>query len=244
MVPFEGKQLVASARDAEIYEAGKGQDDALDARFVCLASFARGRFGRRENPVAAFSDTPRLVTTVGRVRLLSPVFLTTVLLPWLVWFTRGRRRLFWLGNFLLWYYYPRPVEHRGPTVGPLPDAGGAAHVLDDQHRRHGGLAAELDPAGMGTASEGGSICVVARSVGNRDWSTAERPGGRPPARRGSSGRGRRTGVTRVPGGGGPTGTAGSTRTGPAREARRSKAGGAGVARGRTSARSTGPGPAA
>ena len=39
------------------------------------------------------------------MRLVSPVFLTSLLLPLLGYVTRGRQRLFWLGNVVLWYYY-------------------------------------------------------------------------------------------------------------------------------------------
>ena len=104
MVPFESKQLLASARDAEIYESAKGKDDALDARLFDLNA-SRTVIRDAGKPGSGLQRYARFITVFGRVRLLSPVFLTTVLLPLLVWFSRARQRLFWLGNFLLWYYY-------------------------------------------------------------------------------------------------------------------------------------------
>ena len=125
MMPFEGKQLLASARDAEIYESSKGKGDALDARLFALPS-ARGAIHEASQSGGGLQRYARFSTAMGRVRLLSPVFLTTVLLPLLVWFSRGRQRLFWLGNFLLWYYYllllstvGRPLDRYMMPVVPI-----------------------------------------------------------------------------------------------------------------------------
>ena len=125
MVPFEGKQLQTSLRDAEIYSGGRGRADLLTTRLFDLEG-SRGVIRAASKTGSALERSVRFVTAVGRVRLLSPVFLTTVLLPWLVYVTRDRHRWFWLGNCLLWYYYlallstvGRPLDRYMMPVVPI-----------------------------------------------------------------------------------------------------------------------------
>ena len=125
MVPFEGKQLQASVRDAELYADHKGHDAALDARLFTL-NRARAVVHEATRSSGGLQRYARFIVAVGRIRLLSPVFLTTLFLPLLGWFTRGRARLFWVGNFLLWFYYlvllstvGRPLDRYMMPVVPL-----------------------------------------------------------------------------------------------------------------------------
>lgn len=125
MVPFEPKQLQNAARDAAAYVTAKEKNDPLEQRVFELER-SRQTIDAGAERNAGLQRYARFVTGVGRLRLLSPVFLTTILLPLLGWVTRGRQRLFWLGNFILWGYYlvllstvGRPLDRYLMPVVPL-----------------------------------------------------------------------------------------------------------------------------
>ncbi len=122
---FLPDQLNAATRDAKKFVSNRLQDNHAAARiFDVPASQAAIRQGVR--PHSGLIRLSRFATNTGRLRLLSPVFLTTLLLPVLVWFVRGRERLFWMGNTILWYYYlvllstvGRPLDRYLMPVLPL-----------------------------------------------------------------------------------------------------------------------------
>ena len=125
MVPFEPRQLQGSARDAELYANGRGQMNALTTRLFD-AQNSRAATEKAAQPGSGLQRCARFITGVGRVRFLSPVFLTSLLLPLLTYLTRGRSRLFWLGNLILWYYYlvllstvGRPLDRYMQPVVPI-----------------------------------------------------------------------------------------------------------------------------
>ena len=125
MVPFERKQLETSLRDAELYAVAKGTADPLTSRVFGLPQ-ARAAIKEVTRTGSGLQRLARFITAVGRVRFLSPVFLTTLLLPGLVFLARDRQRLFWLGSGLLWYYYlillstvGRPLDRYMMPVVPI-----------------------------------------------------------------------------------------------------------------------------
>ena len=105
-VVFQPKQLQSGLADAEKYVAAHRDENtaALDARIFDLPRL-RTAVDAAAGKHHLLSHYSRFVTVTGWLRLLSPVFLTTLSLPWLVYKRRGRERLFWLGNALLWFYY-------------------------------------------------------------------------------------------------------------------------------------------
>ncbi len=125
-VLFQPKQLASAVKDADKYvEAHPTGDAALTARIFDLprthAVVRQATAGR-----GALVRYSRFMKVAGWLRLLSPVFLTTLSLPLLVWACRGRERLFWLGNALLWFYYlvllstvGRPLDRYLMPVLPL-----------------------------------------------------------------------------------------------------------------------------
>ena len=122
---FLPDQLNAAVRDARKFASNRLPNNPSAAQLFDLsASQAAIRQGVR--PHSGLIRLSRFATNTGRLRLLSPVFLTTLLLPLLVWCRRGRERLFWLGNTLLWYYYlvllstvGRPLDRYLMPVLPL-----------------------------------------------------------------------------------------------------------------------------
>ena len=122
---FLPNQLNAAARDARKFVSDRLPGDPGAVRiFDPNAMQAAIRQGVR--PHSGLIRLSRFATNTGRLRLLSPVFLTTLLLPLLVWWKRGRERLFWLGNAALWYYYlallstvGRPLDRYLMPVLPL-----------------------------------------------------------------------------------------------------------------------------
>ena len=104
-VVFQPKQLKTAVADAQKYvDAHPSGGEALTARIFDLppAEVAVKVAADKKSALARWS---RFMTVTGRLRLLSPVFLTSLALPWLVYGRRGRERLFWLGSTLLWFYY-------------------------------------------------------------------------------------------------------------------------------------------
>ena len=59
---------------------------------------SRSAIREAATPESGLQKYAHFVTALGRLRLLSPVFLTTVLLPLLAWFSRERERLFLAGK--------------------------------------------------------------------------------------------------------------------------------------------------
>ena len=122
---FLSYQLDDAARDAEKFFDNRLKANPLAARlFNIPTSSAAIRAA-----VKAHSGAGKLshfITVTGRFRLVSPVFLTTLLLPLLGYFKRGRERLFWLGNAVLWFFYlallstvGRPLDRYLMPVLPL-----------------------------------------------------------------------------------------------------------------------------
>ena len=104
-VIFQPKQLQSAVTDAKRYtEAHTGSEAASTARVFDLPRLhaAVEKAATKHSALIRFA---RAVTVLGWLRLLSPVFLTTVSLPWLVYERPGRERLFWLGSAALWFYY-------------------------------------------------------------------------------------------------------------------------------------------
>ncbi len=125
MTFFEPKQLQDASRDAAIYADAKGREDPLTERIFELKA-SQTALHRAENQHSAIQRLARFLHAFGRLRLLSPVFLTTAALPLLVYATSGRERLFWLGNLLLWFYYlallstvGRPLDRYLMPVVPI-----------------------------------------------------------------------------------------------------------------------------
>ena len=104
MTPFEPKGLGNAGRDARTYAAAGTRGDALIGRIFDLEN-SRRALRAAVNPHGGLQRFARFMRGLGRARLLSPVFLTTLLLPLLTGVTRGRHRSFWLGNSVLWFYY-------------------------------------------------------------------------------------------------------------------------------------------
>ena len=104
-VVFQPWQLEGSVSDAQRYVAARPPGEAALAARVFDLSRTRAAVHAATAKHSALWLFSRSVQMAGRLRLLSPVFLTTLALPWLAWARRGRERLFWLGNAALWFYY-------------------------------------------------------------------------------------------------------------------------------------------
>ena len=104
-IVFLPVQMKSSAHDAGKFLTGHPREgQAVSARVFDLA---RSQETMREavKPGSGLQHVARFITRAGRLRLLSPVFLTTLLLPLLVYLTRARERAFWAANAVLWFYY-------------------------------------------------------------------------------------------------------------------------------------------
>ena len=126
-VVFQSKELREALTDAEKYVEARrdGNTASLDARIFDLPRL-RMAVHDATGKHSTLSRYSRFVTITGWLRLLSPVFLTTLSLPWLAYARRGRERLFWLGNALLWFYYlvllstvGRPLDRYLMPVVPI-----------------------------------------------------------------------------------------------------------------------------
>lgn len=104
-VVFQPKQLESALADAEKYvESHSDETPPLIARIFDLPHSSMAVKSAVDER-SALTRWSHFLTVFGRLRLLSPVFLTTLALPILTYVRRGRERLFWLGNALLWFYY-------------------------------------------------------------------------------------------------------------------------------------------
>ena len=101
---FRPNEVKAAARDASAYFAAnyRGGDDIPARAFVlpemngAVHAMLEGRSLRGFNH---WNDFWRYA------RVLSPVFLCGLLLPALIYFTRGGERIYWVGLGVLWFYY-------------------------------------------------------------------------------------------------------------------------------------------
>lgn len=125
MTPFEPKALLAGARDARIYATSKTGESALTPKIFDPERSA-GAIIEATRPDGMLQRLARLLGAMGRIRFLSPVFLTTISLALLTWVKRGRERWFWIGNLLLWTYYlvllstvGRPLDRYLMPVVPI-----------------------------------------------------------------------------------------------------------------------------
>lgn len=104
-IVFLPHQLQSAGHDAEAFLTGRPpEDQAISARLFDLPA-SRAAIHEATKPTSGLERFARFITKIGRLRVLSPVFLTTLLLPLLCSLTRGRERRFWIGNVVLWYYY-------------------------------------------------------------------------------------------------------------------------------------------
>ncbi len=125
-VVFQPKQLTSAVKDADEYvKAHSTGDAAFTARIFDLPR-AHAVIKNATAKNGALARYSRFMKVAGWLRLLSPVLLTTLSLPLLVWVRRGRERLFWLGSALLWFYYlfllstvGRPLDRYLMPVLPL-----------------------------------------------------------------------------------------------------------------------------
>ena len=125
-VVFQPRQLDSAVEDAEKYvEVHPTADPALNAHIFDLprTQSVIQKATAEDSAIARYSVFTKIT---GWLRLLSPVFLTTLSLPLLVYVRRGRERLFWLGSALLWFYYlvllstvGRPLDRYLMPVLPL-----------------------------------------------------------------------------------------------------------------------------
>ena len=125
-IPFFTLQLQEAARDTAAYVPSRprGTQGVYAALFDLPRSVSAVQHAAEEG--SGMSRFSWFIAALGRLRLLSPVFLTTLCLPLLGGFTRGRERLFWLGNGVLWAYYlillstvGRPLDRYLMPVVPI-----------------------------------------------------------------------------------------------------------------------------
>lgn len=125
MTPFEPKGLANAGRDARTYAAAENRADGLTTRIFDLEN-SRHALHAGVDPHGSLQRFARFMRTLGQLRLLSPIFLTTLLLPLLTYTLRDRHRSFWLGNTILWFYYlvllstvGRPLDRYLMPVVPI-----------------------------------------------------------------------------------------------------------------------------
>ncbi len=125
-VVFQPKQLTSAMKDADKYAEAHATGDAALIAWVFDLPQAHAVVKKATAKSGSLVRYSRFVKIAGWLRLLSPVFLTTLSLPLLVWIRRGRERLFWMGSALLWFYYlvllstvGRPLDRYLMPVVPL-----------------------------------------------------------------------------------------------------------------------------
>jgi hypothetical protein len=105
MIFFKREELPLSVRDAAQFAAEHYvPGDALAQRLFALAA-ARQAIAAGVQPRSGLQIFARFLNRLAAWRVVSPVFVTTLLLPFLVYRTGSGDRLFWLGAALLWFYY-------------------------------------------------------------------------------------------------------------------------------------------
>ncbi len=123
---FQPKPLKSALADAEKYVQARPPEEGPLAARVFALPHARAMISAATGKDGALARYSRFVKATGWLRLLSPIFLTTLSLTWLVWLRRNRERLFWLGSAALWFYYlgllstvGRPLDRYLMPVVPI-----------------------------------------------------------------------------------------------------------------------------
>lgn len=126
MIFFKREELPPSVRDAAAF-AGEhyAPNDPLTQRLFDLEK-ARRSLATGVEQHSGLQSFARFLNRLAAWRLVSPVFVTTLLLPVLVHYTRDGDRLFWLGLAVLWYFYlallasvGRPLDRYLMPVVPI-----------------------------------------------------------------------------------------------------------------------------
>jgi hypothetical protein len=126
MIFFKREELPPSVRDAAQFASEHyAADDSLAQRLFGLDA-ARRAVTEGVKVRSGLQTFARFLHRMANWRIVSPVFVTTLLLPVLVYFTRDADRLFWLGMGILWYYYlallatvGRPLDRYLLPVTPI-----------------------------------------------------------------------------------------------------------------------------
>lgn len=122
---FRPSEVKASARDGTAYFAANlTAEDLTAARAFDLPGMNGTIHAMLEDKSLRGFDHWNDFWRYARV--LSPIFLCGLMLPGLVYFTRGEERLYWLGVGVLWFYYlvllstvGRPLDRYLMPVVPL-----------------------------------------------------------------------------------------------------------------------------
>jgi hypothetical protein len=105
MIFFKREELPPSVRDAAQFASEHyAPDDALAQRLFALPA-ARQAIAAGVDSRGGLQIFARFLNRLAAWRLVSPVFVTSLLLPLLVYYSRSADRLFWVGAALLWFYY-------------------------------------------------------------------------------------------------------------------------------------------
>jgi hypothetical protein len=105
MIFFKREELPPSVRDAAQFAVGHyAPEDPLAQRLFALPA-ARQAITAGVQPRSGLQVFARFLNRLAAWRLVSPVFITSLLLPFLVYCTQPGDRLFWVGAALLWFYY-------------------------------------------------------------------------------------------------------------------------------------------
>jgi hypothetical protein len=126
MIFFKVEELPPSVKDATQFASEHyGAADHLAQRLFGLENAARS-VSAGIQPHSGLQIFARFLHRLAAWRLVSPVFVTTVLLPFLIYKTRAADRVFWLGMAALWYYYlallgsvGRPLDRYLMPVVPI-----------------------------------------------------------------------------------------------------------------------------
>ena len=105
MIFFKREELPPSVRDARQF-AGEhyGAGDRLAQRLFVLGA-AQKAVTAGVQVHSGLQTFARFLNRLATWRVVSPVFVTTLLLPILSYYTRASDRVFWLGMAILWYFY-------------------------------------------------------------------------------------------------------------------------------------------
>ncbi len=105
VILFKPEDLLPSVKDAtQFATAHYAPGDPLAGRLFDLAE-TRRVIAAGILPHGGLQVLARLLNGFAAWRLVSPVFITTLLLPVLVYYTRAADRVFWLGLAVVWYFY-------------------------------------------------------------------------------------------------------------------------------------------
>jgi hypothetical protein len=126
MIFFKREELPPSVRDATQFASEHyAADDRLAQRLFALDA-SRAAIAAGVQAHSGLQIFARFLNRLAMWRLVSPVFITTLLLPVLVYYTRAGDRLFWLGMAVVWYLYlallgsvGRPLDRYLMPVVPI-----------------------------------------------------------------------------------------------------------------------------